>query len=375
MTPRNLTDPASRRESASLEVKGLVLCGGRGTRLRPLTSTRAKQLIPVANKPVLFYVIEDLAEAGIRRVGVVVSPETGAAIRDALGDGSRWGVELTFVEQDSPLGIAHAIKTARSFLEDAPFVVYLGDCLLQEGISDVIDRYRTHTPEVLALVTPVDDPGRFGLVAVDGHGRVVQVVEKPRNFPSNLALVGVYVFDPAVHEAIETLRPSQRGEYEVTDAIRVLLDRGCRVLVEPVRGWWKDAGTPQALLEANRLVLSRQMKSIAGEVTQSRVTGENVVEEGSRVARCVVRGPVHVATKAVVEDSRIGPYTSIGRGAKVVRCNVADSIILDGGEVSELPWPLAHALIGQDATVRGPGTCPRRRRVRLLLGDHSHVSF
>ncbi len=355
-------------------MKGLVLCGGRGTRLRPLTSTRAKQLIPVANRPVLFYVIDDLAEAGIRSVGVVLSPETGAGIRDALGDGSRWGVEVTFVEQDNPLGIAHAIKTARDFLEDAPFVVYLGDCLLQGGIGHLIDHYRAHTPEVLALVSTTEDPGRFGVVVLNGRGQVVQVVEKPRNPPSSLALAGVYVFDPAVHEAIETLRPSQRGEYEVTHAIGVLLDRGRRVQVEPVRGWWKDAGTPQGLLEANRLVLSRQTEDIAGEVTRSRMTGENVIGKGARVARSVIRGPVNVAAETVVEDARIGPYVSIGRGAAMVRCDVSDSIVLDGARISRLPWPVSRTLIGQEATIRGPGGS-RRRQIQLVLGNHDRISL
>lgn len=358
-------------------VRGLILCGGRGTRLRPLTYTRAKQLIPIANKPTLFYVVEDLVEAGIRDIGVVVSPETGSEVEEALGAGGTnpWNARFSFILQEQPLGLAHAVKTARPYLEDRSFVMYLGDNLLSGGIARLVEDFVRSDLHALVLLTPVKDPTRFGVAVVDGRGRVTRLVEKPRDPPSDLALVGVYVFHPIVHEVIENLRPSRRGEYEITDAIQGLLDRGCRVRAHTVRGWWKDTGRPEDLLDANRLLLSRQTGRIRGEVVDSEVTGEVVVEEKAKVVRSVVRGPVHVAAGAVIEDSYVGPYTSVGRNARIRSSNVEYSIILDESEISDLPCRLDAALLGQGVVVRGGGNRPLRHSLRLVLGDRSVVSL
>ncbi len=358
-------------------IKGLILCGGRGTRLRPLTYTRAKQLIPIANKPALFYVVEDLVQAGIRDIGVVISPETGSEVKEALSAGGTnpWNARFSFILQEEPLGLAHAVKTARPYLEDSPFVMYLGDNLLSGGIAPLVEDFLRSDLHALVLLTPVEDPTRFGVAVVDRRGRVTRLVEKPREPPSNLALVGVYVFHPVVHEVIEDLRPSRRGEYEITDAIQGLLDRGCRVRAHTVRGWWKDTGRPEDLLDANRLLLSHQTGRITGEVVDSEVTGEVVIEEKAKVLRSVVRGPVHVAAGAVIEDSYVGPYTSVGRNALIRSSNVEYSIILDESEVSNLPCRLDAALLGQGVVVRGGGNRPFRHSLRLVLGDRSVVSL
>lgn len=371
-----MVDGADKRdgpEGTGPEMKGLVLCGGRGTRLRPLTFTRAKQLIPVAGRPVLFYIIEDLARTGVRDIGVVVGPDTGPAIRAALGDGRHWGLRLTFLEQAEPLGPAHAVGLAADFVKNSPFVVQLGDCLLEHGLSQGLARYLALRPDALVLVAPTDDPGRFGVALTEPGGRVVEVAEKPRHPPSNLALVGVYVFGPSVFEALASLRPGPRGEYELTDAVGLLIAAGRRVLAATVAGWWKDTGTPEDLLEANRLLLERQAPAVAGQLVGSRVNGCNIVEAGARIVRSVIRGPVFVGAGAEVLDAQLGPYVSVGRGARVHGARVSDSVILDGARLQDVPWPVAGALIGREAAVEGGGDRPEPRRLRLLLADDSLV--
>ncbi|MBF2098832.1 MAG: glucose-1-phosphate thymidylyltransferase, partial [Gloeomargaritaceae cyanobacterium C42_A2020_066] len=238
-------------------MKGLILAGGQGTRLRPLTFTRAKQLIPIANKPNLFYVIEDLVAASLREIGVIISPETGDEVQAALGDGHPWGGSLTYILQPQPLGLAHAVRTAQPFLGDDPFVMYLGDNLLSGGIRFLVDAYQVGRPDAVVLVTPVENPRQFGVVSLDDTGHITHLVEKPAAPTSNLALVGVYLFSPAIHGVIEHLQPSRRGEYEITDAIQGLVDLGRPVVAHQVRGWWKDTGRAEDLLDANRLVLSQ----------------------------------------------------------------------------------------------------------------------
>ena len=329
--------------------------------------------MPIANKPNLFYVVEDLVEAGITDIGVVISPETGEEVRAALGDGSRWGAHFTFVVQEEPLGLAHAVRTARGFLGDAPFVMYLGDNLLSGGIQHLVEAYRRGEAEHVILLTEVEDPRQFGVAVLDAAGRVVRLVEKPKEPPSNLALVGVYLFGPEVHEVIEGLKPSWRGEYEITEAIQGLIERGARVAAHQVRGWWKDTGKPEDLLDANRLVLSQLQRRIAGEVMESQVVGEVVVEAGARVVRSVIRGPAHIAAGAVIEDSYLGPYTSVGREARVVRSEVEYSILLDGAVVTDLPYRLDASVLGQEARVTGGENTPRRHTLQLVLGDRSRV--
>jgi glucose-1-phosphate thymidylyltransferase len=354
-------------------MKGLILAGGQGTRLRPLTYTRAKQLIPIANKPNLFYVVEDLAKAGITDIGVVISPETGAEVQEALGHGELFGVRLTFIRQQAPLGLAHAVKTAQAYLADDPFVMYLGDNLLSGGIAHVVNGYRPGEHHAILLLTPVDNPSQFGVALLDAQGRVIRLVEKPKEPPSNLALVGVYLFDPLIHEVIATLEPSWRGEYEITDAIQGLIDRNYHVEAHHVRGWWKDTGKPEDLLDANRLVLAQLIRDIQGMHEDSDVAGEVVIEPEALVVRSVIRGPAHIATGAVVEDSYVGPYTAIGRDSRVVRSEVEYSILLNEAEICDLPYRLDASIIGQGVVVHGNHNGPRKHTLQLVLGDRSRV--
>ncbi|RIH83327.1 Glucose-1-phosphate thymidylyltransferase [Meiothermus luteus] len=355
-----------------MELKGLVLSGGKGTRLRPLTHTRAKQLIPIAGKPNLFYAIEDLVAAGIRDIGVVLSPETGDEVRSALGDGTRWGARFTFIVQEAPLGIAHAVKTARPFLGEHPFVLYLGDNLLSGGIRHLVAEYQATNPAAIVLLCPVDDPRAFGVVALDEVGRVVRLVEKPQDPPSNLALVGVYLFSPAIHPIIEGLRPSGRGEYEITEAIQGLVDRGQRVVAHQVRGWWKDTGKPEDLLDANRLALSQVARRIEGELLEAKVIGEVVVEPGAKIVRSTVRGPAYIGAGALIEDGFVGPYTAIGKNARVIASEVEYSILMDEAQVYHLPYRLDSSVLGQGVVVDGKGNT-RRHTLQLVLGDRSRV--
>ncbi|HXX38904.1 MAG TPA: glucose-1-phosphate thymidylyltransferase [bacterium] len=354
-------------------VKGLILSGGRGNRLRPLTYTRAKQLIAIAGKPVLFYGVEDLATAGIREIGVVINPETGDEVRDALGDGSRWNVRFTYVVQQAPLGLADAVRCARSFLRDSPFVMYLGDNLLSGGITHLVAEYRNNRPAAIILITPVDDPRQFGVVVLDGNDRVTQLVEKPAVPPSNLALVGVYLFGPEVHDVIDSLRPSGRGEYEITEAIQRLVDLNRPVRIHRVRGWWKDTGRPEDLLEANRLVLSQVKREIRGDVQQSEILGEVVVETGGQIRNSAIRGPAYIGPDAIVEDSYVGPYTSLGRRALVQGSEIEYSILLDGAELHHLPYRLDASVLGNGATADGRRRSVPRQTLQLVLGDLSKV--
>src|ERR1017187_8967733 len=289
------------------ELKGLILSGGKGTRLRPITHTSAKQLVPVANKPVLFYGIEAMAAAGIEQVGIIIAPETGAEIRAAAGDGSRFGVKLTYIVQDEPLGLAHAVLTAESFLSDAPFVMYLGDNLLQGGIEDLVAAFRKSGPDALILLTPVPDPDRYG-VAELSDGAVVRLVEKPSEPKTDLALVGVYMFTSVVHAAARAIEPSGRGELEITDAIQHLVNQGRRVEPHIVRGWWKDTGRLEDMLAANRLVLETIEGRVEGELIDSQVGGRVVVEAGGGLVLSAAGGPAVIGAGARLTDCYIGPY-------------------------------------------------------------------
>src|SRR4051794_12336612 len=272
-------------------LKGLILSGGKGTRLRPITHTSAKQLVPVANKPVLFYGIEAMAAAGIEQIGIIIAPETGDEIRGAAGDGSRFGVEITYIVQDEPAGLAHAVLTAEPFLGSDPFVMYLGDNLLQGGIADLVDAFRSHEPEALILLTPVPDPDNYGVAELDAQGAVVQLVEKPTEPASDLALVGVYMFTPLIHEAARAIEPSARGELEITDAIQWLVDGGKRGEAHVVRGWGEGTRGPADMLGAERAILETVERRVEGELVDSQVDGRVVVEPGAKLERATVRGP------------------------------------------------------------------------------------
>jgi glucose-1-phosphate thymidylyltransferase len=359
-------------------LKGLILSGGKGTRLRPITHTSAKQLVPVANKPVLFYGIEAMAAAGVREVGIIIAPETGEEIREAAGDGSRFGVRIEYIVQDEPLGLAHAVLTAESFLADSPFVMYLGDNLLQGGISDLVTAFRASAPDALILLTPVADPENYGVAelapAPAGEvGRVVRLAEKPPEPATDLALVGVYMFTAAVHDAARAIEPSARGELEITDAIQYLVDRGRRVEPHIVRGWWKDTGRLEDMLEANRLILDSLGERVEGELIDSQVDGRVVIESGARLERTTVRGPAIVGAGAKLCDCYIGPYTAIGEDCQISKAEVEHSILLSGSSVCDLDGRMESSLLGRNVTVRRGDRQPRA--YRFMVGDNSDISI
>jgi glucose-1-phosphate thymidylyltransferase len=359
-------------------LKGLILSGGKGTRLRPITHTSAKQLVPVANKPVLFYGIEAMAEAGIEEVGIIVAPETGPEIEAAAGDGSAFGLRITYVLQDEPLGLAHAVLTAEPFLGSSPFVMYLGDNLLQGGISELVAAFREHRPDALILLTAVPDPENYGVAELEPGapgetGRVVRLVEKPAEPATDLALVGVYMFTSCVHDAARSISPSARGELEITDAIQQLLDSGRRVEPHIVRGWWKDTGRLEDMLEANRLILDNLLERVDGELVDSHLDGRVVIEAGARLERTRVRGPAVIGAGAVLKDCYIGPYTAIGEGCSISNAEVEHSILLAGATVCDLDGRMESSLLGRNVTVRRGEAQPRA--YRFMVGDNSDISI
>ncbi len=354
-------------------MKGLILSGGKGTRLRPLTHTSAKQLVPVANKPVLFYGIEAMAEAGITEVGIIIAPETGGEIREAAGDGSRFGVRIEYIEQDAPLGLAHAVLTAEPFLGDSPFVMYLGDNLLRNGIVALVDTFREEEPDALILLTPVPDPENYGVAELDGDDRVARLVEKPDEPETDLALVGVYMFTPTIFEAARAIEPSGRGELEITDAIQTLVDRGLRVDPHIVHGWWKDTGQVRDMLEANRLILDDLEERVEGELSGSRVEGRVVIERGARLENTTVRGPAMIGAGARLVDAYIGPYTAIGENVVIEHAELEHSIVMSGSRISHVDHRIEASLIGKDVTIaRGPA---QPKAYRFVVGDSADVQI
>jgi glucose-1-phosphate thymidylyltransferase len=354
-------------------LKGLILSGGAGTRLRPITHTSAKQLVPVANKPVLFYGIEALVDAGVTEIGIIIAPETGEEIRAAAGDGSQFGAKVTYIVQDEPAGLAHAVLTAEDFLGASPFVMYLGDNLLRDGLRGLVSTFIDLEPEALILLTPVDDPQSYGVAELDGD-RIVRLIEKPKDPPSNLALVGVYLFSPAIFEAARKLEPSWRGEYEITEAIQSLIDEGQTVRSEVVQGWWKDTGQLADMLEANRLVLEEIDPSVEGDIdADSRVEGRVVLAPGAQLVRSVVRGPAVIGPGAKVEDAYIGPYTSIGDDVEVSRCEVEHSIILSGSVVQDLGTRMEASLLGREVKLTRSEGPPQT--LRMLVGDKCEIEI
>jgi glucose-1-phosphate thymidylyltransferase len=353
-------------------LKGLILSGGAGTRLRPITHTSAKQLVPVANKPVLFYGIEALVGAGIERIGIIIAPETGDEIKEAVGDGSQFGAEITYVPQEQPLGLAHAMLTAEPFLAGDPFVMYLGDNLLRDGISDLADAFRRHEPDALILLTSVPDPENYGVAELQGEA-VVRLVEKPADPPTNLALVGVYMFGSAILDAARAIEPSARGELEITDAIQQLIDDGHRVESHTVTGWWKDTGQLSDMLEANRLVLEDIDRRVDGELIDSRVEGRVVIAKGARLERSLVRGPAIVGADAEIRDAYVGPYTSVGPGVIISGSEVEHSILLAGARVCDLGTRMEASLLGRNVSLeRGDGL---PKTMRMIVGDNSEITI
>lgn len=357
-------------------LKGLILSGGAGTRLRPITHTSAKQLVPVANKPVLFYGIEALVGAGVTEIVIVIAPQTGEEIREAVGDGSEFGARVEYVTQDEPRGLAHAVLTAEDRLADSRFVMYLGDNLLEQDLGAFVAafegaRTNSHPPSAQILLKQVPDPHRFGIASLDDDGHVVQLVEKPADPPSNLALVGVYLFDQAIHDAVRAIEPSARGELEITDAIQWLIDTGKRVRTELLTGWWIDTGKLTPLLEANRLLLEKIVTHIEGSIdATSSVDGRVVVAEGAEIVNSTIRGPVAIGRGTRIADSFIGPFSAIGNHCEVVHSEIEHSVVMDESKVLHIPR-LEDSLIGREAIVER--TARRPRALRLMVGDHCQI--
>jgi glucose-1-phosphate thymidylyltransferase len=353
-------------------VKGLILSGGKGTRLRPLTHTRAKQLVPVANKPVLFYGIEAIVAAGIQEIGVVVG-DTREEIQAALGDGSRFGARITYIEQDAPRGLAHAVLISEKYLRGEPFVMYLGDNVIADGITTLVDAYRRLGCNSQILLARVPNPEQFGVAELE-DGRVVRLTEKPKHPKSDLALVGVYMFDDSIWEAVKAIRPSSRNELEITDAIQWLVDHGKSVHPHLVSGWWKDTGKIEDMLEANRIILdtfvARGLESVDSE---SRVEGKVVVEPGAKLTRCTVRGPAVIGEGTEIRDAFVGPYTAVGPNCLIDRCEIENSIVLEGSRLERIPVRIADSLIGKNVRIH-PGL-ERPRVHRFLIGDNSEVGI
>lgn len=373
-------------------MKALVLAGGRGTRLRPITHTSAKQLVPVANKPVLFYGLEAIRDAGIKEVGIVVSDpremlepdrrsgqmltvmvNSQAEIRAAVGDGSAFGLKVTYIEQEAPLGLAHAVKISESFMAGDPFVMYLGDNLIKDGVTPFVQEFEREKPNAQILLAHVKTPWEFGVAELEGD-RVVRLEEKPKQPRSDLALVGVYLFDKTIFDAVRAIKPSKRGEYEITDAIQHLITSGQRVRSHVITGWWKDTGKVEDMLEGNRMMLGAIDTDIQGTLdAETAVEGRVVVGAGTVIERSRLRGPLIIGKNARIVDAYVGPFTSIGDAVELQHCEIEHSIVLERSKLQDVPRRIESSLIGKEVVVCGTDTRPRTHR--LMLGDSSRVEL
>ncbi len=354
-------------------MKGLILSGGKGTRLYPLTYTRAKQLIPVANKPILFRVIESIRDAGITDIGIVVG-DTGEEIRTTVGRGGRWGAQITYIVQEQPLGLAHAVKVSRDFLGDDPFVMFLGDNVIQGGISELVSQFQRSAWNAQIVLTRVEHPEQYGVAELNGEGRVVRLIEKPKEPPSDLALVGIYMFDHHIHQATDEIQPSWRGELEITDAIQWLVSHGYQVFPYVHRGWWIDTGKPGDMLEANSMVLEELVPVIEGYVDRdSEVDCRVTVEKGAEIINSVIRGPTIIGERTRIVNSYIGPFTSIYHDVRVEGSEIERSIVLENSTIRDIPVRIQDSLIGRDVTLNRSPIKPKA--IKLNLGDYSQVGL
>ncbi len=353
-------------------MKALVLSGGKGTRLRPITHTSAKQLVPIANKPILFYGLESIAKAGIKEVGIIVG-DTHAEIKAAVGTGSKFGLKVTYIHQEAPLGLAHAVKIAEKFMAGDDFVMYLGDNLLADGIEKFVQEFKKNRPTSQILLTKVADPSQFGVAELMANGKIKKLEEKPKKPKSDLALVGVYLFDKTIFKAVNAIKPSPRGELEITDAIQYLIDKKYTVSPHLVSGWWKDTGKLADLLEANRLVLERMESKNQGTVdAASQLEGKVIIEKGAKVINSTIRGPAIIGEKSVVRDSFVGPFTAIYHDSILDKSEIEHSIVLENSKIEGIKR-IADSLIGQNATVVQSPSKPSA--YRIMIGDSSRVEI
>ena len=368
-TKEQLSEKKSKRVRT---LKGLILSGGKGSRLRPFTYTSAKQLVPIANKPVLFYTIEQLVECGITDIAIVVG-DTADQIRAAVGDGSAFGASVEYIQQDAPLGIAHAVKIARDYMGETPFVLYLGDNFLLGGVKPFVDSFRENGANCQILLHPVKNPQAFGIAELV-DGRVTRIVEKPASPSSNLAVIGVYMFDQHVFEAVERIKPSARGELEITDTIQYFIDKGLDVQAELLDRYWIDTGKMDDILEANRMVLQSLAPSNRGQVDErTRVFEPVILEKGARVVNSVLRGPLVVGERTEIIDSYVGPFTTIDHHCRLKGVRVEGSIILENTSIEDIHWPIDRSLIGRHVTLRGGQAVGGS--YSLTLGDHSEIGM
>jgi glucose-1-phosphate thymidylyltransferase len=354
-------------------MKGLILSGGKGTRMRPITHTAAKQLLPVANKPIIFYGIEALKSAGIEEIGIIISPETGKDVQDTVGDGSRWGLKISYILQDLPLGLAHAVKTARPFLGEDTFVMYLGDNLIKDGVAPLVERFKSGTADAFILLKEVANPSSFGVAQLNGNGRILCLEEKPAKPKSNLALVGVYLFNKNIHKAIDEIKPSKRGELEITDAIQHLIETGNHVDSYVLQSWWLDTGKKDDMLEANRVVLDEMTDvSMLGTTDgDSRISGRVHVGKGSILKNCIVRGPAVIGEDCMLENSYVGPFTSIGDRARVSHAEIEHCILREDCQIRDFHGRIEDSLIGVNVELTRSNNRPVA--FRLMIGDDSKV--
>ncbi len=358
-------------------MKGLILSGGHGTRLRPITHTKQKQLIPIANKPILFYVIEDLVKAGITDIGIITGPNN-MQIVDTVGDGSRWNSRITYIEQESPLGLAHAVKTAKDFLKDEDFIMYLGDNLLNDNISEFAINFQNSEADASILLTPVKDPCNFGVAKLNKKGEVIQLIEKPKKPESNLAVVGVYAFRKSIFKAIEHIKPSARGELEITDAIQWLLEHSHKVKSDLVEGWWKDTGKADSLLEANHLILDSKIETLNKGKTEEGaiISGRVNIGEGTVIKKgACIRGPVVIGQNCFIGNNVfIGPFSSLGNNVEVMKGEIEYSILLANTKINT-NHKIVDSLIGENCTIVSEGTVPMNRGNKLVIGDNSNIKL
>ena len=350
-------------------MKALVLSGGKGTRLRPLTFTCAKQLIPVANKPILGYVLDQVAATGVKQVGVITAPETGHYVKDYVGDGSAWNLAVDYIPQE-PLGLAHAVKTAQSFLANDSFVMCLGDNVTGQGLNAFVKKFQEEQLDALIILKEVDTPSSFGIAQLDDEGNIVRLVEKPKTPMGNLAIIGTYLFSSKVHKAIAKIKPSWRGELEITDAIQEMINMGFTVKAEILNSWWLDTGKKDDILSANAKILDAYIKrDIQGEVEGSTVDGRVKVDTGAKVVNSTIRGPCIIGKNVLIENSFIGPYTSVGDNSKILNSNLQYCVTLENVTVTDVER-LEDSLIGKNAKV---AKNQKNRTIKLHIGDFSQV--